>query len=811
MLSDPGRRRAAFRGGPLVPLAALALTAAAVSGCSCGDENGLPDDGEDGGMQSHMDGSVPGSDGGSRDAGRPPVDAWAAACDEDHPCPGDSRCVDGFCRPYGDGGTNEGCAQPPPPGPMLPSLQCAFERAPTGDPMPNAISIRHTPLVANLGIPSADPTEPTHASIVYVGVPSTAGCTGQGVLRVLDGDDCRQQAVFYDGAWLLHPSVTPAIGDLDPEAHNGPEIIAAAASGGLVAFNVDSVGGTTSITRRWSTTLSDEETPDRWGPSEWGRPNDCLWGGVSLYDLNDDGVPEVFFEGAVWDSDGVRITTVVDQSTPSVSYPVIATNGAAMVIGDFDSDGKAEVVAGNYTWEYDRANRRFVRDDVYRWGVGVPSGYVAVAELAEVPGRPANEPEIVVVMNGSVFVTTLEGQGGLGGTALATIVLEGNEPTLRYTGGPPTVADFDGLPGVEIGVAGGIAYEVFKLEPATGGGFELRQLWSQVAQDQSSNRTGSSVFDFNYDGRAEVVYADECFARVYDGRNGDVLFSQGRASWTWLENQVVANVDGDSPAEFVVGSSDRCASGAGGPACPLVDPIDRGVRCELDSHCPTGGVCDQGFCRCDSNTECPANYLCSAPLEGTPGGTGNVCRAQHVGCEPGIRIYEGANGLWASSRPIWNQHAYHVTNVGDDGVIPRTSETRPYWLTPRLNSFRQNVQRLPDSTEPSADVTVQSISAYCGDTSATTDLSATICNRGNQDLEDGIAVSFYAVGADGESRTPGCEVTIATLDSGQCTRVECAASLDASGLFEVEAEDQSGEEECEVANNSLRTFGQCVE
>ncbi len=34
---------------------------------------------------------------------------------------------------------------------------------------------------------------------------------------------------------------------------------------------------------------------------------------------------------------------------------------------------------------------------------------------------------------------------------------------------------------------------------------------------------------------------------------------------------------------------------------------------------------------------------------------------------PGIQVIGKANGLWTGARTIWNQHAYHVTNVDDDG------------------------------------------------------------------------------------------------------------------------------------------------
>src|SRR5690606_10940990 len=94
-------------------------------------------------------------------------------------------------------------------------------------------------------------------------------------------------------------------------------------------------------------------------------------------------------------------------------------------------------------------------------------------------------------------------------------------------GGPPTVADFDDDGRPEIGVAGGYSYAVFDMNrpgedvpagsvPADPGAGQLFMRWSQETQDLSANASGSSVFDFQGDGAAEVIYADECYVRAYD-------------------------------------------------------------------------------------------------------------------------------------------------------------------------------------------------------------------------------------------------------------------------------------------------------
>ena len=43
---------------------------------------------------------------------------------------------------------------------------------------------------------------------------------------------------------------------------------------------------------------------------------------------------------------------------------------------------------------------------------------------------------------------------------------------------------------------------------------------------------------------------------------------------------------------------------------------------------------------------------------------------------------------WIQARRIWNQHAYHVTNVREDATIPQ----HPAKSWQNLNTFRTNAQ-----------------------------------------------------------------------------------------------------------------------
>ncbi len=101
----------------------------------------------------------------------------------------------------------------------------------------------------------------------------------------------------------------------------------------------------------------------------------------------------------------------------------------------------------------------------------------------------------------------------------------------------------------------------------------------------------------------------------------------------------------------------------------------------------------------------------------------------------GLRIYGDDKGNWVRTRRIWNQHAYHVTNVNDDGSIP-TNEAKN-WTQPRLNNFRQNVQPLGEFSAPDLIVSLvpRCTSGY--------ELVATVRNIGQASVPPGVVVGFY--------------------------------------------------------------------
>jgi hypothetical protein len=59
-----------------------------------------------------------------------------------------------------------------------------------------------------------------------------------------------------------------------------------------------------------------------------------------------------------------------------------------------------------------------------------------------------------------------------------------------------------------------------------------------------------------------------------------------------------------------------------------------------------------------------------------------------VGRFPAVQVFQDELKRWIPTRRIWNQHAYHVTNVREDGTIPKVMKKN--WQ--QLNTFRTNTQ-----------------------------------------------------------------------------------------------------------------------
>lgn len=536
-----------------------------------------------------------------------------------------------------------------------PALQCSWSGPPPGDPYPGHVQVLGMPTAADLPFASSSGVEIVFVAYNFTdgGNQAGKGTDAQyfGVLRVIDACTCEQLATIADPSDPIIGASQPALGDID--GNGTVDIVALRGGGGLVAFEWDLV--LEQYVTWWSADATATELEDS-----------TRWDGPALHDLDDDGVAEVISGHEVFDgTTGMRINTSDTFAQPLVVPTLAAT--------DVDQEGEIELVS----------------DTVYRWNpitdrwnvvyTGFDQGHSAVADFGT-PTAMGFDPttrdgiaEVVTSSNADSRVRLTD----LGGSVLLDVA------TAATTRGAPAVADFDGDGRPEIAVADASHLRVLDLEcetaaPGCVGGFVR---WAEPVQELSSGGSTATAVDLDRDGGAEVVYADECFGRLYDGSTGDVLASWPRSSCTFGEGISVADVNGGGSAELLVPSNTNCNI----TTCPALDPRHLGLRCTDGSEC-LSGVCDAGLCRCAAAGECPQLLTCAAPLPSTPG-SGDVCRAAYSPVS-GLRVLGDPSEGWSPARPIWNQHTYSLTNVEADGSLPRTSDWQPNHATTGANDFR---------------------------------------------------------------------------------------------------------------------------
>lgn len=296
-----------------------------------------------------------------------------------------------------------------------------------------------------------------------------------------------------------------AIGDIDNDGK--PDIIGLDWGGRVVAFEANG-------TIKWRSA------------SVLGRGAYNIWAAPSIADIDGDGIPEIVVSRYVLSNTG----TVKWEGATQPYYG--ATNIASInvsIVGDLLGTGGQSLIVGS---SVNASQGALV------WQGG-RDGFAAI-------GRFGNDTEPAIVVTELGFLSLYSRSG----------VRQWRVAIPSGGGGPPTLADADGDGVLDIGVAASSAYTVFRSNGSV--------LWSIPTEDWSSYSTGSTFFDFDGDGRAELLYGDHQFFRVLDGRNGAQLWATASPSETALEYPVVADIDGDGQANFLVVSNNSYFAGITG-------------------------------------------------------------------------------------------------------------------------------------------------------------------------------------------------------------------------------------------------------
>ena len=429
---------------------------------------------------------------------------------------------------------------------------------------------------------------------------------------------------------------------------------------------------------------------------------------VSFADFNHDGWSEVFIGSEVYDAATGMLMCRADGNTGHSrrnwddgvhTYQSVAAD----LTGDFDLD----LMAGNTIYHVLLRSRTNTLLNSMEVAMQVDSAHMRMSDDSEIPFTDGNTFVAdfnldgrldVVVMNVDQDNHVLYVYVWDAGTGE---VLCSKKISNSTKFGVPQIGDVDrdGVPeicfivGTAAGHGTGSNDLIYALKyNAASPTRELNIFWTMSHSDNSGS-TGLTLFDFNQDGYTELVYRDLNNLRII---NGSMVHHQTQVPVT-------------APYDL---ATIACSSATG---------IEYPVIADLDLD----GEAEIVVCGATSSTDFGYLYF-----------------------------FESDGSAWAPARRVWNQYAYNITNVDDDGTIPLylfnnatllpDRDDPTVWNRPFNNFLQQgtSIDRYgqPYATVPDAVVTGAADIVYYPD-SVTVEIS--YCNEGDNILSAPYEITVY--------------------------------------------------------------------
>lgn len=272
----------------------------------------------------------------------------------------------------------------------------------------------------------------------------------------------------------------------------------------------------------------------KWESQSWRLPESTLenGGGPAIGDMNGDGWPEIAFGNAVFDHQGQLL---FEGTTTTTSAPGDGEGGTGhgpmSVFVDLNGDGTNELVAGRTAYGYS-GNIIWHRPDLAD----------AVVTVANVDAD-ANPEIVLLTASNDLLVLQHDGSTLYGPLHINSGIVNDEGQDEGFISTNPAVGDLDGDGYPEIVVSATNWVYVFE--------HNLILKWQAPSSDQTG-ASGPTTFDFEGDGRAEVVYADEGSVFIWDGLTGSEKYRADRGSRTIFDNPVIVDVDNNGHADILL-------------------------------------------------------------------------------------------------------------------------------------------------------------------------------------------------------------------------------------------------------------------
>lgn len=494
---------------------------------------------------------------------------------------------------------------------------------------------------------------------------------------------------------------------------------------------------------------------EEWSISSWSvaATSNCLMMTPIVVPLTDDDgdgdidaddspdIVVVTYEGSSWTTNGVLRAVHGDGSGEIFNVTGTGLAGSSGVAAaDIDKDGLVEIVAITSSSKV----LAFEHDGTLKWTSAVHGGafntYSAMPAISDMDGD--GDPEIVVgalILNsdGTERGTGTWGSGtssSYGSSSFAVDldrdgvqeVVTGNalyDPdgnTIWYNGksdGYVAVADFDADGWGDIVV---VSNAKVRLMDALG-----TVIWETSIPKASSGYGGTpTIADFDGDGEPEVGVAANSTYTVFD-TDGAVLWqSPSQDSSSGVTGSAVFDFEGDGIAEAIY-PDELKVWGFNGPDGAVKLNAGGHSSWTVNEYAPIADVDGDGEAEIIVPHSLHPSYSSSAVY--------------------GITVLGDKDHSWREGPRIWNQHAFHMTNVEPDGSIPASAALN--WDS--YNNFRSG-----DLVAGTVEVQQPDLIAWLDDVCALCEPGVLRVwgrpgNQGWGDISDPFEISLYAETPDG--------------------------------------------------------------
>ncbi len=256
-----------------------------------------------------------------------------------------------------------------------------------------------------------------------------------------------------------------------------------------------------------------------------------------LADFNSDGVPEVYVDDYIFNSlTGAVLAKGISDSKSGALFTVTTNSIAADVL----PNPGLELVDGNIVYIVEIINPITQSGNTMVSVVADLSVSEGFTSVADIDGD--GNLDVIVHRDSAI----LPGGGGLWvwnprTTGLIASFTSGESASV------PFVGDVNSDCQADIGVVSKNILNIYTYDASA----TLRLLWSLVIKDRSG-ATGITMFDFNQDGKNELVYRDEDFLRIINGETGTTITTFPVRSTTFVEYPIIVDIDNDKQAEILV-------------------------------------------------------------------------------------------------------------------------------------------------------------------------------------------------------------------------------------------------------------------